>query len=72
MNLGHIWFFEELPYPLKNRCKSEIRRPSSRGQNIKIDQFHANIGMKHQIGIEINLEKKIKNRNQMKLLKNKI
>ena len=58
MNLSHIWLVEELPSPLKNRYKFEIRKPPSGGQYIKIDQSHAKVGMKNQFGIEINLDKK--------------
>ena len=58
MNFRHIWLVEKLPYPLKNHCKSQIRTPLSGGQNVKIDHSHANVGMKDQIHIKINLDKK--------------
>ena len=61
MNFRHIWLVEKLPYPLKNRDKSQIRRPPSSGQNVKIGHSFTNVGMKDQIRIKKNIDKKIKN-----------
>ena len=58
MNLGHIWLVDKLTYPFKNCYNSEIKRPPIGGQNIKIDQSYINVGMKTQISIKINLDKK--------------